>query len=287
MLQGTLKKIDTLNSRQFLIAVKKLADSLCYGTDSSPFLGSGTEYVQSRQYIPGDPIKAIDWRVTARTGKHHIKEYETPKQMPCFLLIDTSASMTIGSTLWTKYALAVHIAGGLAFACLDRVSPVGIVGVGEEEIRYPPSLSRDQVMQWLHRLRHFDYHQQTSLSRKLVEVSTSLKNRALIVVISDLHENESLSAIKRAGQEHDCAVIQLTDPSETSIPGAGFLRTREAESSKSFVSRGKNIGVDQENISTTLKKGGIDHLQLITNQPFAHSLRNFFRARGILGRGAR
>ncbi len=287
MIHGTLESIDTLNSRQFMIAIKKLANSLSYGTDSSPFLGSGTEYVQSRPYVPGDPIKAIDWRVTARTGKHHIKEYETPKQMPCYLMIDTSASMMIKSTKWSKYALAVHIAGGLAFACLDRVSPVGIVGVGEEDIRYKPSLSRDQIMQWLHRLRHFDYHQGTTLSRKLTEISTSLKNRALIIVLSDLYEPKCLTSIKRIGQEHDCAVIQLIDPAETGIRGGGFFRSREAETGESFVTHGKNIGVDQEAIANILKRGGIDHLQLRTDEMVSHHLRNFFSSRGVLGRGAR
>ena len=287
MTTGFLETCDTLDSRQFAIAIKRLADNLSYGTDRSPFLGSGIEYVQSRQYQWGDPIKAIDWRVTARTGKIHIKEYEAPKRMPCYLLIDTSASMTIASGRRSKYGTAVHIAGGLAFACLDRVSPVGVLGVGGSDLRVQPSLSREQVLQWLHRLRHFRYDEPTTLGRRIVELNPSLSSRALIIVLSDLHDSTALPALKQLNQRHDVVVLQLQDPAERSLRGGGLMHAREAETGRGFVTHGRDAWLDPAEIDSHLKRAGVDHLRIDPTESFAHRLRHFFESRGVLGRGAR
>ncbi|QDT27651.1 hypothetical protein Enr10x_29690 [Gimesia panareensis] len=286
-MEGLLEQIDPLDARQFYIAVKRLADSLSYGTDKSPFLGSGLEFFQSRPYQEGDPIKSIDWRVTARTGKLYIKEYETPKRLPCYLLIDTSASMMISSTAKSKYALALHIAGGLAFACLERVSPVGVLGVGETDLRIHPSLSKDQVMQWLVRLRRFRYDEQTTIGQRVAEFSPSLKNRALIIVLSDLHDPKAVPALKQLSQMHDTVVIQFQDPAETGLRGAGLMRAREAETGSDFVTHGRQVWLDQEQIDFQLKRSGIDHLLIETDEPFVPRLRQFFSSRDILSRGSR
>lgn len=286
-MEGHLDTADHLNARQFLIAVRKLADALNYGTDHSPFLGSGIEYAQSRQYQPGDPVRSIDWRITARTGKVFVKEYEAPKQLPCYLLVDTSASMTVSSVRRSKYAVAVHVAGGLAFACLDRISPVGVVGVGGRDLRVEPSLSRGQILQWLHAFRTFRYDEPTTLGRRIAELAPTLPNRCLVVVLSDLLDPEAVPALKLMAQRHDCVAIRLQDPAETGVPGAGFLRAGEAETGRVFVTRAARRWVDPESTARELKRAGVDHLTIRTDQPFVADLRNFLKGRNVLGRGAR
>ena len=286
-MQGYIEQLETLDSRQFAVAVKRLADSLSYGTDRSPFLGSGVEYVQSRMYQFGDPVRQLDWKITARTGKPHIKEFETPKRLPCYLLIDTSASMMVGSASKSKYETALFLAGGLGLACLDRVSPVGVLGVGETDLHVRPTLGRDQVLQWLLKLRRFRYDERTTLSRRLREIQPGLLNRTLLIILSDLHDDAALPLIRQLNQQHECVVIQLRDPAEEGIAGSGFVRGVEAETGNQFVARGSQSRVSQETVVRELRRGGVDHLLIRTEQPYAHLMRHFFASRGIFSRGAR
>ncbi|QDU56539.1 DUF58 domain-containing protein [Aeoliella mucimassa] len=286
-MEGTLHNIEPLDSRQFVIAIKRLATSLSYGNDRSPFLGSGLEYVQSRPYQFGDSVKSIDWRVTARAGRVFVKEYEAPKRLPCYLLIDTSASMTISSHHISKYWMAIHIAGGIAFACLDRASPVGVVAVGERTLRVEPSLSKTQILQWFHELRSHRYDESTSLGMRVAQLSPRLSSTSLVIVLSDLHDPRAVPALRQLAEQHDVAVIQLQDPAESGVRRAGFVRAGEAETGKQFTTRSGRKWLEHDETAEALKRRGIDHLLLPTDQPFVHNLRNFFRARDLLRRGAR
>lgn len=286
-IEGFLREYSPLDARLFAIAIRKLATSLSYGIDRSPFLGSGTEYVQSRPYEAGDSVKAIDWRVTARTGKYFVKEYEAPKCVPCLLLVDTSASMTVGSLPRSKYEIALMIAGGIALACLDRASPVGVVGAGERTLRIAPSLSRARVMEWLLALRRFHYDERTSVAARAAELGPLLPQRSLVVVLSDLYERDCVRALKRLAQLHDVIVIRLADPAEAGLAGAGLLRAREAETGREFVTRGGIRWNDPQAVAQELERAGIDHLRLPIDRPIVPPLRNLFRARGVMGKGTR
>ena len=276
----TLQHCDPLDSRQFHLAVKRLADSLSYGTDRSPFLGQGIEYVQSRRYEPGDPVKSIDWRVTARTGKAHVKQFETPKQMPVWLVVDTSASMALASHPPGKYGLALQVAGGIALACLDRVSPVGVLGAGGRDFIVQPSLSRDVLLQWLHALRTYRFDEPTTLGQRLLSLEPSLKQRALLIVLSDFHDPDAIAALKLIGARHDCICVIFRDPAEDQLAGAGLFRAREVESGREILTHGRSLLSTTDSLTDAMKKASLDHFLIRPGTPFLGRLRHFLRARG-------
>jgi len=270
---------DPLDARQFEIVVRRLANALSYGQESSPFLGAGIEYVQSRPYQSGDPVKFIDWRVTARTGKFHIKEYEAPKQMPVYLLVDTSGSMCLSSQRVSKYAWAVQLAGGLALAAVDHMNPVGLMTVGERELHHTPTLARSTVMQWMHQLRQYRFAEGTTLGRRIRELIPRVEQRCLFIVLSDLHDPDAISAIKLMAHDHDAMVLHLEDPAERGRTGGGIYRAREAETGREFVAHGFSHWFDEDE-THALSRAGIAYLRLGTDQPIVPRLRHFLKQRG-------
>ena len=270
---------DPLDARQFELAVRRLANALSYGQESSPFLGAGIEYVQSRPYQPGDPVKFMDWRVTGRTGRFHVKEYEAPRQMPVYLLVDTSASMCVSSQPMSKYAWAVQIAGGLALAALDHMNPVGMMTVGERDLHQTPTLARNPVMQWMHQLRHYHFVEGTTLGRRIRELIPRVEQRCLFIVLSDLHDPDAIPAIKLMAHEHDCLVLHFEDPAERGRTGGGIFRAEEAETGRAFVAHGFSRWFTEEE-SHALSRAGVDYLNLRIDQPILPRLRHFMKSRG-------
>jgi uncharacterized protein (DUF58 family) len=270
---------DPLDARQFEIVVRRLANALSYGQESSPFLGAGIEYVQSRPYQPGDPVKFMDWRVTGRTGRFHVKEYEAPKQMPVYLLLDTSGSMCVTSQRRSKYAWAVQLAGGLALAALDHMNPVGLMTVGERDLHHTPTLARSSILQWMHQLRQHRFAEGTTLGQRLRELLPRLEQRCLFIVLSDLHDPDAIPAIKLMAHNHDCVVLHLEDPAESGQTGGGIYRAMEAETGREFVAHGFSRWFGDDEVHA-LARAGVDYLRLCTDKPVLPCLRHFFKYRG-------
>lgn len=278
---------DPVDSRDFEVSVKQLANSLHFGQEQSIFHGAGLEFAQSRPYVPGDPVKFIDWKLSSRLQKLYVKEYEEPKQVPLYLLVDTSASMCVSSQPLSKYAWAVRIAAGIGLAAQTEVTPVGILGCGERQLHIRPTLSRRIVLEWSHQLRQHDFQEVTSLSKRARELSPSLSHRTTVIVLSDFHDPGSLEALQIIAQRNDCVALHLEDPAEQGVKGSGLFRGLEAESGHSFVGRGGRPFVDSSAWKAELTRFGVDYLHLRTDRPILAPLAHFLKFRGQSARSVR
>lgn len=276
---------ESLARGDFDIVVRRLADDLAFGSDTSRLLGSGLEYAGSRPYIPGDSVRLLNWRLTARTGRAFVREYEALKRTSAYLVVDTSASMAVASTARSKHDLAVWIASALGLIAHRRMSPVAVVGAGERAVPLVASLSRNDLWNSLEPLRARDFAEGTTLAARLRSTAMRATRASLFVVLSDLHDPEAVPAIRSAAQRHDVAVLHLLDPAETAPLRAGFFRAREAETRRTFLGTSRTRLADPDATRAELLRSGADYLRLVTDQPFIPPLRHFLGARGLLTRG--
>jgi uncharacterized protein (DUF58 family) len=277
----------TLARGNFEMVVKRLAEDLAFGADNSLFLGSGLEYASSRPYQPGDSVRLLNWRLTARTGKPFVKEYEALKRTNVYIIVDTSASMAVASTPVSKHDLAVWIGAGLGLLAQRRMSPVAVVGAGERNVRLVPSLNSNDLWQAIEPLRTGSYDERTLLGDRLTRLRPRITRTSTIFVISDLHDPDALRALRELSQRHDCAVIQTIDPAESRPLKAGFFRGEESETGRSFIAHSKSRWTDPAHIRGELVRSGVDSLALMTDEPFIAPLRRFLSSRASMMRGNR
>lgn len=282
---GLKKKPDELARGDFELVVRRLAQELAFGADNSLFIGGGLEYAGSRPYEPGDSVRMLNWRLTARTGRPFVKQYEALKRTCIYVVVDTSGSMSVSSTELSKHDLAVWIASAVGMIGQRRMSPVAIVGGGDRETRIEPSLARNDLWRVIEPLRAGQLGEPTRLGERIRSLVSRLERSSVIVVISDMHDPAALSALRRAAQAHDCIAIHLQDPADSGGLRAGFIRAREAETGDHFLARSTTRWTAADTLRAELIRCGVDYLRLRTDLPFVPPLRHFLSSRGGLARG--
>ncbi len=282
---GILRKPDELARGDFEMVVRRLADDLALGSDNSLFVGGGLEYAGSRPYQPGDSVRMLNWRLTARTGRAFVKEYEALKRTCVYIVVDTSASMAVSSEPVSKHDMAVWIAAAVGLIGQRRMSPVAIVGAGLRETRVEPSLTRSDLWHALEPLRVGQLAEPTMLSERLSGLVGRINRSSIVMVVSDLHDAGATAALRRAAQRHDCMVLHMQDPAEAGELRGGYFRGQEAETRRTFLGRSRTRWVAADELKATLVRSGIDYLQLRTDQAFIPAMRHFLASRGGLLRG--
>lgn len=191
------------------------------GRHPSPHRGSSVEFAEYRKYVPGDDVRRMDWRAYGRTDRFYVKEFEADTNLRCCLVLDTSGSMQFGSQGTTKIQYAKQIAGTLGYLAVQQGDAVGLACVANGVVtNLPPKRNPAHLMTFFDILEKAEPRGPSELVSTLHELAETIRQRALVVIISDLFvEPDDLRGCFQHlhFRKHDTAVFQLFDPLELSF----------------------------------------------------------------------
>jgi uncharacterized protein (DUF58 family) len=230
------------------LVAKEVVQGLRAGSHRSNLKGFSTEFAHHRQYVPGDSIKDIDWRLFSRTDRYFTKLYEAETNYDCYILLDSSASMTYGSGAVTKLEYAKFLAASLAYMILKQRDSVGL-SVFDSSIRsyFPPRSNMNIILEIDQVLRRTEPERKTTISKQLSDVALMLERRSFVILISDLFADpkdiqDGLDHLKFAG--HNVVVLQTLDPYEIEFPFKGTWKFRDLEADDELITQPERIRED-------------------------------------------
>lgn len=215
------------------VVAKLLVEGYMIGQHQSPFKGASVEFVEHRQYYPGDEIRHIDWRAFGKTGKYYIKEYEEETNLRAYLFLDCSGSMNYGASTLTKFAYARQLAAAFAYLLNVQRDAVGLVTFDQSiRDRKEPATSMKNLQLLMDLLEKREPGGETSLGELLSEVVPTLKRRSLVILISDFFDD--IEHLKRALQlfkrhRHEVLLFQILAPEEIEFPFSKPTQFRSLE----------------------------------------------------------
>lgn len=192
----------------------------------SPYHGFSVEFAQHREYVPGDDIKHIDWKVYGRTGKFFLKQYEEETNLVCWILLDISESMKYGSQEGlTKYDYACMSAASLAYLVLHQSDSVGFVTF-DNQIRsfLKPSSQPSQLKQMVHLMNQWGGKEKSRMGPLFHDMAERVNRRSILFILSDMFDetHEILAGSKHLRHKrHEVVLWHIMDGRRTdlSLPG--------------------------------------------------------------------
>ncbi|HOP06313.1 MAG TPA: DUF58 domain-containing protein [candidate division Zixibacteria bacterium] len=271
---------------------RMVVEGFIAGMHKSPYHGFSVEFAEHRQYMPGDNIRDIDWKVYAKSDRYYIKQYEEETNLKGYLLLDCSRSMAYQSGApTTKLDYAGLLCGALSYLMLRQRDAVGLVTFDEKIRRYiPPRSKSGHLHVLLNEIAEQKPSEETDISVALHEMADRIKRRGLVVILSDLLDEAEkiISGLKHFRyNHHEVIVFHILDPRERdfSFPREAIFNDMETgeemttlpyQIKKHF--RGAVEGFANE-IASACRQSNIDYHPIDTSMPFDKALYAFLSKR--------
>jgi uncharacterized protein (DUF58 family) len=273
------------------IRARHIVEGLLSGMHRSPYFGQSVEFLQHREYVPGDDLRRVDWKVWAKQDRLYVKQYEEDTNLRCCLLVDVSASMAYGNGPLTKCDYAVTAAAALAYLMLRQQDAVGCA-VFDEGIRQtvPLRTSTSHLNTIVRALSTKEPKDKTNLYQVLTRVAETFPRRGMMILISDLLVNvdslqRGLRLLRQLG--HDVLVLHVLDDDELDFPFARPARFEGLETPDHLTCNPRALregylqALDQ--FLTTVRRGAardnVDYALIRTSTPLDAALNAFLSHR--------
>ena len=274
------------------LKARTVVEGFVSGLHRSPYKGFSVEFAEYRQYLPGDDLSALDWKVFARTDRHYIKKFEEESNLECHLLLDVSGSMSYrGTSGMSKLEYASVLAGSLAFLMHRQRDACGLMAFDEKiALRLPASARHGQLHALLVALERLQPGRRSDVGRPLQLLAEALVRRGMVVLVSDLLDDPEpiITGLKHLRfRGSDVVVFQIRHPDELTFPFEGASRFTDLESADTVVA--DPVGVRDEYLQALarlqaryeqeLRRIGVDYVPLDTSKPLDFALMAYLAAR--------
>ncbi|MBQ9146748.1 MAG: DUF58 domain-containing protein [Rikenellaceae bacterium] len=282
--------------RKIEIKTRGLSNEIFAGKYHTAFRGRGMSFSEVREYRVGDDVRDIDWNVTARSRKPHIKVYEEERELTMMLVVDVSGSRMFGSNELLKKNVITEIAAVLAFSAAQNNDKVGCIFFSDRVEKFiPPKKGRQHILMIIRELVGFKPEGRgTSLSEPLRFLAAVSKKRTTAFLLSDFMDSEADAvafeeALKITSGRHDLVGIRVYDQREQEMPDVGIVELEDAET-------GEKVWIDSssrrvreayandwarrnQRIETVLKQNRVDTATVATDEDYVAALIKLFKQR--------
>jgi len=274
------------------LKARMVVEGFIAGLHKSPYHGFSVEFAEHRQYMPGDNIRDIDWKVYAKSDRYYIKQYEEETNLKAYLLMDCSRSMEYQSAgKMTKLDYARTLSLALAYMMLQQRDAVGLVTFDEAMRRYiPPRSKAGHFSVLLNELAQQTAADRTAIAGTLHTMAERIKRRGLVILISDLLDDalEIIGGLKHFRyDQHEVIVFHILDPRERDFAFPREAIFKDMETGEEMTTLPYQIKRDfanavkgfAEQIQTACRQANIDYYPIDTAMPFDQALYAFLSKR--------
>ena len=282
--------------RKIEIKTRGLSNEIFAGKYHTAFKGRGMSFAEVREYRVGDDVRDIDWNVTARSQRPHIKVYEEERELTMMLVVDVSGSRIFGTTERTKQEVITEIAAVLAFSAAQTGDKVGCIFFSDKVEKFiPPKKGRSHILMIIRSLIEFRPESNgTALSEAVRYLTNVNKKRCTAFLISDFMNPKSDAAplddaLKIASSRHDIIAVRVYDPREEQMPDVGIVEVRDAETDRTVWVDTSSSAVREhyaaesaarvEQVAHLLKHNRIDSVATPTDGDYVAELIKLFKQR--------